>query len=414
MQFLVVPLGLEDAALNELEEVSLELQRLFGLGFALKQVEKVSGGIEFESDEKLAWAANSLLKIPSRILQRWLSFKVRDFPSLYKKLSKSNWKTSLFKNGIGKIHIAASASRLNNEKRLMKLLLEVLAELKIPVGQVQAPDLYFRMHDDIATLSIDTTGEHLHFRGYRQQQGEAPLRENFAAFVWSILIEGISLGELADYNIVDPMAGSGTLLFEALLWDRQINSRLYTSTAWLDANTKEQIHKYWSGKPFLFQVWGFDYAKEVLLKAQENFKTIQKFNKTSADKSLMVHKSEGLSNLPDSIAQFQFFDLLENNKTQISAELFKKKRLLLSNPPYGERLQIEGSCLTYCEKALEVFTPEKAVFLVPDRKETRAIKNLGQYIKVSETAFLNNGIRVLAQKWVVVNEVTSVKAARLI
>lgn len=415
MQFLVVPLGLEDAALNELEEVSIELQRLFGPGFALKQVEKVSGGVEFESDEKLAWAANSLLKIPSRILQRWLSFKVRDFPSLYKKLSKSNWKASLFKSGIGKIHIAASASRLNNEKRLMKLLLEVLEELKISVGQAQAPDLYFRMHDDIATLSIDTTGEHLHFRGYRQQQGEAPLRENFAAFVWSILIEGMSLAELADYNVVDPMVGSGTLLFEALLWDKQINSRTYTSTAWLDASIIEKVYKRWSGKAFSFHIWGFDHSKEVLLKAQENFKTIQKFNNANTDKSSMVHqanadksfenkKTETLSSLSDSIAQFQFFDLLDTNKTQISIELFKKKRLLLSNPPYGERLQIEGSCLAYCEKALEVFTPEKAVFLVPDRKETRAIKNLGQYFKLSETAFLNNGIRVLAQKWALKGE----------
>lgn len=382
MQFLIVPLGLENAALSELEEVSLELQRIFGSKFALKNTVKISGGIEFDCEDSLAWAANSLLKIPSRILQRWLSFKVRDFPSLYKKLSKSEWKTSLFKNGIGKIHIAASASRLNNEKRLLKLLLEVLVELKIAVNQTDAPDLYFRMHDDVGTISIDTTGEHLHFRGYRQLQGEAPLRENFAAFVWSTLIAEMSLAELADYHIVDPMMGAGTLLFEALLWDKQINFRNYSSASWLDAKISEQIKKYWIEKPFPFKVWGFDHSQEVIVKSQENFKLIQKFYKSV----------EGQ-------AQFQCFDLFDKNIGKINAEVFKKKRLLLSNPPYGERLQIEKPCLAYCEKALEIFSPEKAIFLVPDRKETRAIKTLGKYDKIGEQAFLNNGIRVLAQTW---------------
>jgi putative N6-adenine-specific DNA methylase len=389
MQFLVVPLGLEDAALNELQEVSMELQRLFDHGYAIKQFEKIPGGVEFDANESLGWAANSLLKIPSRILQRWLTFKVRDFPSLYKKLSKSDWKMSLFSKGIGKIHIAASASRLNNEKRLMKLLLEVLAELKIKVEQNQAPDLYFRMHDDIATISIDTTGEHLHFRGYRQQQGEAPLRENFAAFLWSILIEDMNLSELAEYHVIDPMMGSGTLLFEGLLWDKQINSRKYSSSLWLDSKISDQMKAYWSCKPFQFQVWGFDQSQEVVAKALENFKIVQKYYGVNFSNS-----------------SFQCLDLFAENNgiinpDKINAEIFKKKRLLLSNPPYGERLQTEKSCLAYCQRALEVFSPEKAAFLVPDKKETRAIKNLGKYLKISEKPFLNNGIRVLAQKWII-------------
>jgi putative N6-adenine-specific DNA methylase len=266
----------------------------------------------------------------------------------------------------------------------LKLLLEVLSELKISIDVVNAPDLYFRMHEDIATLSIDTTGEHLHFRGYRQLQGEAPLRENFAAFVWSMLIEDMSLVELADYHIIDPMAGSGTMLFESLLWDKQIICRKYTSTAWLESKTKDSIKNYWEQKPFQSQVWGFDNIQEIIKKAQENYKFLQKFYPQVENK-----------------VQFQFFDLFDKNLGRINSEVFKKKRLLLSNPPYGERLHLEKSCMAYCERALEVFVPEKAIFLVPDKKETRSVKRLGQYNKVKEYPFLNNGIRVLAQKWVI-------------
>jgi 23S rRNA G2445 N2-methylase RlmL len=383
MQFLVVPLGLEGAAAQELEEVSIELQNLLGSQFALKKTVVLKGGVEFESDSQLGWLGNSLLKIPSRILQRWLEFKVRDFPSLYKKLKKAEWQKSLFKNGIGKIHVAASSSRLNNEKRILKLLNEVLTELKISTEKSNAPDLYFRMHDDVAMLSVDTSGEHLHFRNYRKQQGEAPLRENFAAFTWRFLIENLGASQLADFNLVDPMMGSGTLLFEALLWDKQIQGRNFVASNWLDDSTKNKVQNFYRGKPFQVSIWGFDHAEELVSKARQNFRDICKNYKNE----------EGIN------SYFEKVDLLLAQKNSFPPELFQKKRILISNPPYGERIQSQESCLTYCEKALNLYEPELAVFLVPDRKETREKKQFSNYKKISEVPFLNNGIRVIAQKW---------------
>lgn len=384
MQFLVVPVGLEETAAQELEEVSLELQNLLGPQFAIKKIEILKGGVEFDADPHLGWLGNSLLKIPSRILQRWLDFKTRDFPDLYKKLKKADWRSSLFKNGIGQIHVAASSSRLNNEKRILKLLREVLSELKINVDQKSAPDLYFRMHDDIATLSIDTSGEHLHFRNYRKLQGEAPLRENFAAFLWRDLIENLSVAELVDYHWIDPMMGSGTLLFEALLWDKQVCGREFTSSQWIDLKLKNEVQKFYQEKKIEGSLWGFDKSGEVLMKAQENLKGF-------------VRDYGIKSNLTCS---FQQLDLLTAKKEQLPQQVFAKKRLLISNPPYGERIQLDQSCLAYCERALALFEPELAVFLVPDRKENRERNELFNYKKISEKAFLNNGIRVIAQKWI--------------
>lgn len=398
--YLVVPPGLELGAKRELEEVGIELQREFGFAARIVGIEISRGGLSFSAPPHIAYQLNSRLKIPSRLLERWLEFRVRDFPKLYQKLKQAPWQSSVFAGGLGAVEIAASQSRLNNEKRIEKVLSDVLRELNLKMELKSGPTLYVRVHNDICTMSIDTSGEHLHFRSYRQEQGEAPLRENFAAFLWQFLTEGISASELSEFHVVDPMVGSGTLLFEALLWDKDILTRNYVSQSWLSAGKlkngedKETALRQRGGgevkafsknssedKDFNFEVWGFDKNPEVLAKAQSNY--------------------QRLANIYKKITKAHFaVQDLEDPQWALPTELLQKKRLLLSNPPYGERLKLKGaSCLELCGLALQKYSPAKAVFLVPDSAEARVRKELSGYGKEAEVAFSNSGLRVLAQRW---------------
>jgi len=82
--------------------------------------------------------------------------------------------------------------------------------------------IYIRVEDDNCTISLDTTGEHLHKRGWSILKGEAPLRETISAYLLKETIGDASAAELSQVVLCDPMMGSGTILTEARsLWQGQ-------------------------------------------------------------------------------------------------------------------------------------------------------------------------------------------------
>ena len=405
--FLIVPIGLEEAAQNELLEWSGVLSSEFGEDARVSRLSVVKGGIEFHIHSPVVgYLFNTCLKIPSRILQRIHSFQTRDWTILENELKRVAWK-DYFPEGISDWEIAASASRINNEKHLIDFLKEKFENkfyLKSPTSPSSpssepspssaSPGIsaYLRVHDNIFTLSRDTSGEHLHLRGYRQWQGEAPIRENLAAFLWYLLIMKTSRGEAEDALIVDPFVGSGTLLIEAMLWNQLVLGREFPFWAWIDEKSKEKFSKL---KQRL-ETWNLNY-----LAVDINSEMLNKLNLNLSSNSKF--KSPFKNELPKSSLTCLQGDSCHMSPSQLDKiKLVQKNRpiWLVSNPPYGGkgRMKSEKSWRKLWEGALRTYQPQWAVAVGPER-ECKKGDVIDRWKCLETHRFLNGGIRVIASVW---------------
>ncbi len=180
--FAICAPGLEEAAAREIES------RISPKSLHIEQ-----GGVQFEAN---ALSANRLLSLPTRILQRIGSFPAKNFDALV-----AGAKSLKFPKGVHVESVATHKSRLYHTKAIEEHL-----NAALPQGEV---GLYVRLDRDQCTISIDTTGEPLHKRGWRLETGPAPLRETLAAAILSLA------GWQPGVPLVDPMCGSGTFLIEA-------------------------------------------------------------------------------------------------------------------------------------------------------------------------------------------------------
>lgn len=357
--FLVVPIGLEAGAAQELSEISAFLQRQGQLG--VKNLEVTKGGVSFSADAKELVDYNSYLRHPSRILQRWEKFRVRDFPKLFQKLNKLNWK-QMSKEPPIEVEVAASKSRLNNEKRILKVIDEVLTK-QYSETRGSGRRLFVRNFNDEVTLSWDTSGEHLHFRGYRKEQGAAPIRENYAFACLYQLCEGLSRAQLQQMILVDPMMGAGTFLCEGLMWGEPNTLRQFSGQSPIQVKKESPMFK---------KFVGFDSDTQVVSKAKANV--------------ALAHKnSEEINLLSGDVFAM---DLLSLN--------IKGEALVICNPPYGERLEIKGE--NYFSELLqsiaEKLEPFRIGIIVPQNK-IKEIKVPIKYRNIKQMPFLNAGLPVI-------------------
>jgi len=379
--FLIVPIGLEEAAQVELKEWCAILSTKFGQSAFLLNSSIVKGGVEFRiGSPEVAFLLNSCLKLSSRILQRIHTFQTREWTVVEKELKSVAWK-DYFSEGISEWEISASESRMNNEKHLAEFLTEKF-ENKLYYIKNTGNVAYLRVYNNIFTLSRDTSGEHLHFRGYRKHQGEAPLRETLAAFLWFFLIRNRSRIETEKALIIDPFVGSGTILIEAMLWNQVIQNRKFPSMDWV---SKDNYLKFNSILDRLtswnLNLIGIDSDKEAIKKAQLNLENIN----YSGKMSLFLGDSTNLNaELSSNIAK-----LNRNNEIW-----------LISNPPYGGkgRIKTHSTWKEVGSTALHTYQPNWAVALGPER-ECRTDSVIGDWKCIETQKFLNGGIRVVASLW---------------
>ena len=173
----------------------------------------VPGGVEFSGMYRELYLANMWLRSASRILVRVGNVAARDFPTLYKRLSRLPWGRFVKPGTRCEIRAVSQQSRLIHTGRMAEVCLSAIAKSlgKEAESSGVAQKIYLRMRDDSCQVSIDSSGEHLHRRGYRQARVVAPLRETLAA--------GCLLACHYDgtFPLVDLMTGSGTLAIEAAL-----------------------------------------------------------------------------------------------------------------------------------------------------------------------------------------------------
>jgi len=201
--FAISPPGFEDL-------VQAELARL-----GLAGVQAVRGGVTFEGDWPSVYRANLWSRVASRILVRVTEFEATRFARLAAGFAAVPWGEWLPSACAVELRVTCRASRLYHSGRVRQELAAVLATA-VGAREVAAGEgglrLYVRLEVDRATVSLDTSGEHLHRRGYRDHAGAAPLRENLAAGLLA------RAGWQPTEALFDPCCGSGTFPVEAARW----------------------------------------------------------------------------------------------------------------------------------------------------------------------------------------------------
>lgn len=189
------------------------------------------GGVSLSGDLSTIYRANLSLRSGGRVLLRLSHFLAQNYPMLYDHVRSVDWPAVLGNCPSVAINVTARESRLRHRIHLGKVIHEAIRSRLEPHSV--APELsssgvltvYARLVQDRCTLSLDTTGTHLHKRGYRTHTTAAPIRETTAA--------ALLLSVNADrYNvIVDPFCGTGTFLIEAALIARNFPPGAYREFA---------------------------------------------------------------------------------------------------------------------------------------------------------------------------------------
>jgi len=372
--FISVQPGHEDALFKEIKNFWPQMIDLDGQPTKqpLPEPVVISGGVQLEIADHLGYQINFFSKLAGRVLLRLTSFEARYFDQLEKNLEKVDLSKTFDFEYLKKqlnVKVESHKSRLNNEKNILEAVQNVFTKKGLKISADSLQTLYIRIEKDKVMLSLDTTGEHLHRRGYSTYRGEAPLRETLAGYMIYKLNE--FAGPDAGLQIVDPFAGSGTLLFEAMSVARPNLERDYS---WLHFKTAPKLFKSptwkknyrgYSARPKV-EGLAFDKDEKSIINIQKNtedFKRIFQFEEVS-------------------------LQAVATDSSSLKLKELKKpgKQLwLVANPPYGMRLADDGA-----RGILEKLGQEAdGVLIIHPEKWKFNFKNLS--LKLSEP-FNNQGL----------------------
>ena len=277
--------------------------------------------VSFKGDKALLYRANLCLRTASRVLVTLASFKAKDTDALYRQTKAVNWSQFMTAHTTFAIDSTVYSDTFRNSRFVTYRIKDAIAdywserENQRPSVSVTEPDLRINVHiaNETVTLSLDSSGESLHKRGYRVANTEAPVNEALAAGM--LLLAGWK----GQTDFYDPMCGSGTLLIEAALIARNIAPGVFRKAfafeKWndFDAGLWSDIYNDDSQeRDFTHRIYGSDASFYAIRQASENIKTagVQK------DVELRQIRMEELKLSTDQTANV----------------------LVMFNPPYGERL----------------------------------------------------------------------------
>jgi putative N6-adenine-specific DNA methylase len=175
------------------------------------------GGVSWEGDARSMMRANLWLRTASRVLVRVARFRATEFFELEKRSKKIEWSRFLQADRIADFRVTARKSKLYHSDAIAQRLQSASkSEASNEATATRAQLFVVRVVRDTVEISADTSGQHLHMRGYRQAVGKAPLRETLAA---ALLLAADWTG---DAPLLDPFCGSGTIPIEAALIARRV------------------------------------------------------------------------------------------------------------------------------------------------------------------------------------------------
>lgn len=175
-----------------------------------KGAKAIPGGVTIQGGWPEVWRANLWIRGASRVLARIASFQVLHLSQLDKRAREIAWGSILDSGMPFNVEVTCSKSRIYHSgaaaERIAKAISETLKAPHSPEAEIR---VMARIDHDICTISIDTSGELLHKRGYKESVNKAPMRENMAALFLQ------QCGYKGTEPVFDPMCGSGTFVIEA-------------------------------------------------------------------------------------------------------------------------------------------------------------------------------------------------------
>ena len=294
-------------------------REILDLGYEISEVE--DGRVTFYGDADAICRANIFLRTAERILLKVGSFRAVTFEELFDKTKELPWEDYIPQNG--KFWVAKAASVKSKlfsmsdiqsimKKAMVRRMQERYCVEWFPENGASYPVRVFLMKD-IVTVGIDTTGISLHKRGYREVSGKAPITETLAAAL-------IMLTPWRKDRIqVDPFCGSGTFPIEAAMMAANIApgmNRSFLSEKWDNLITKKNWYDV------------IDEANDMICDDVEV--DIQGYDVDSS--VIKIARRNAREAGVDHLIHFQERDVKDLNHP-------KKYGFIITNPPYGERLE---------------------------------------------------------------------------
>ncbi len=294
-------------------------KEIYDLGYDIRQVE--DGKITFEGDAEAICRGNIFLRTTERVLLKVGKFRAVTFEELFQGIKELPWENYIPQNGKFWVTKATSVkSKLFSPSDIQSIVKKAMVErLRQTYGMDWFPEdgasfpVRIVLHKDEVTVTIDTSGESLHKRGYRYLCGKAPLTETLAAAL--IMLTPWH----PDRILVDPFCGSGTFPIEAAMiaaniapgmkrhfiseqWDNLIEKSLWEDCF---AEAKDLVNP-----DVTVDIQGYDIDGEIIKAARDNA------------------RRAGV----DHLIHFQQREVADLHHP-------KKYGFILTNPPYGERLE---------------------------------------------------------------------------
>jgi putative N6-adenine-specific DNA methylase len=294
-------------------------KEIVDLGYEIKQVE--DGRVIFTGDESAVSRANIFLRTTERILLKVDKFSAESFEELFEKTKAIPWENYIPADGKFWVAKATSIkSKLFSPSDIQSIMKKAIVERLKKVYKIEwfpedgneFPIRVTFMKDEI-TIGIDTSGESLHKRGYRKLASKAPITETLAAAL--ILLTPWN----KDRILVDPFCGSGTIPIEA---------------AMIGANIAPGMNR-----SFLSENWNGLIPKKVWYSAIEEANDVKR---TDVDMTIQGYDLDGeivkAARQNAALAEVdQYIHFQQRSVSDLSHN--KKYGFIITNPPYGERLE---------------------------------------------------------------------------
>ena len=315
-------MGLEEVLADELRECGAT------------NIECINRAVTFEGDMRVLYRANYTCRTALAILKPFAEFDANSDQELYDKVYQIRWEKILDVDCTFMIDSTTSGEIFTHSYyAALKTKDAIVDRFRRNFGQrpsidTENADYKFNLHirDNHVTLLINSSGDSLHKRGYRQAVGIAPINEVLAAGMIKLA------GWKCDCNFYDPMCGSGTILIEAAMMANRIPAQYYRDDRfafkrWKEFNLgewksiKQQEDRKIGSLDFEYEIWGNDIDLTVLQLAEKNLEYTK------------LHKDVMLFN-----GSFEDQDPPEG------------RTLIVTNPPYGERLSPGSEALTEADQ----------------------------------------------------------------
>jgi len=287
-----------------------------------KDTEIIKRGVKFTGNKKLLYSVNYNCRTALRILSPIAEFKAGNEKELYEACYNIPWAKYFDIDKTFAIDSVISYSTFKHSGFVSLKTKDAVVDRfrkdfgRRPSVDTNEPDIRINVHifRERCTVSLDSSGRSLHIRGYKTTNVPAPINEVLAAGLIQLS------GWEADSVFIDPMCGSGTILLEAAMFARNIPAgkfrSKYTFESWKDFEPKlfKEVKEEAAGKirPFTHRMIGSDISRNAFEAARRNI------GHAGLARDIRIHKGAFDEFLPPSEGGF-----------------------LITNPPYGERLETE-------------------------------------------------------------------------